>query len=202
MASVRERQKMRRTREIVETATSLFSERGFEETSIEDIADRAVVAPGTIYNYFGSKDGLLREIVAMHIEDRREQRMAILSDPPHDLIAAVDEIVDLMLDTSLERLNKDIWRQVLASAVGTLRDDSDLLELVTSAILEQFESLYEVLQSRKELSSDIAASDLAEASLAIADFHFYRMVCDDNVTIDATKDRIKRQLRILLKSWE
>lgn len=44
-----------RKREIVETALSLFSEKGFEGTSIQDIADAMGVSQGLCYRYFRSK---------------------------------------------------------------------------------------------------------------------------------------------------
>jgi AcrR family transcriptional regulator len=44
---------------IVETATSLFDERGFSETSLQDIADEIGIQRPSLYHYFKSKDELL-----------------------------------------------------------------------------------------------------------------------------------------------
>ena len=44
-----------RKQEIVETALVLFSEKGYENTTIQDIADRMNVATGLCYRYFKSK---------------------------------------------------------------------------------------------------------------------------------------------------
>ena len=199
MAGVRERQKHRRSEEIRSTALHLFVEKGFDRTTIEDVADRAVVAAGTVYNYFGTKDGILRQIIARHVADRREERQAFLANPPHSLQKAVAAFVDLLLDSSLDDLNKDIWRQVLACAPGRSSDTNNLLQTVTSAIVEQFQGIYEILQERGELDAETSAQDLAEASMAVTDFHFYRMVCDAKMSIADTKTAIKRQLEIVLR---
>lgn len=44
---------------IVETATALFDERGFSETSLQDIADEIGIQRPSLYHYFKSKDELL-----------------------------------------------------------------------------------------------------------------------------------------------
>jgi AcrR family transcriptional regulator len=52
-----------RRRQIMEAALPLFAERGFQGTTNRDIAEAAGVAPGLIYWYFDSKEGLLNAIL-------------------------------------------------------------------------------------------------------------------------------------------
>ncbi|MEQ9375997.1 MAG: TetR/AcrR family transcriptional regulator [Imperialibacter sp.] len=48
--------------ELIEIATQLFSERGFENTPLSVVCETANVSKGLISHHFKSKDGLLREI--------------------------------------------------------------------------------------------------------------------------------------------
>lgn len=48
--------------ELVEIATQLFSERGYENTPLSVVCETANVSKGLISHHFKSKDGLLREI--------------------------------------------------------------------------------------------------------------------------------------------
>jgi AcrR family transcriptional regulator len=48
-----------RRREILEAALDLFSTKGFDETTVQDIASAAGVAIGTVYLYFASKEHVL-----------------------------------------------------------------------------------------------------------------------------------------------
>jgi AcrR family transcriptional regulator len=51
-------------RRLLEVATKLFADRGFESTSVQAIVQKAGVTKGAMYHYFSSKDDLLFEIYA------------------------------------------------------------------------------------------------------------------------------------------
>lgn len=53
-----------RRNQILDAAVAVFAERGFHHTTTKDIAGRAGIAEGTIYNYFDSKDALLVGVMA------------------------------------------------------------------------------------------------------------------------------------------
>ncbi len=60
----------RKKNAIQKAAGELFFRKGVKETTIKEIAREAEVSQVTIYNYFGSKDGLVREIVLQIMEDK------------------------------------------------------------------------------------------------------------------------------------
>src|SRR4051794_24677990 len=60
----------RRTRAaLLQAGRELFEERGFADVRIDPGAERAGVSHGTFYTWFDSKESLLREIVAVVVED-------------------------------------------------------------------------------------------------------------------------------------
>ena len=50
---------------ILDTAEALFYEKGFEQTSIQDILDRTFLSKGGFYHYFHAKDDLLEELALL-----------------------------------------------------------------------------------------------------------------------------------------
>lgn len=62
-ASSAEQHAQSRREEILQAAAALFAEKGYQRTAVREIADRAGIAPGTIYLYFDSKGDLLIELM-------------------------------------------------------------------------------------------------------------------------------------------
>lgn len=58
----RDRNKLRNRREILEAALSVFAEKGYDRSSIQEIADRADFAVSTIYALFDGKEDLYRQV--------------------------------------------------------------------------------------------------------------------------------------------
>ena len=61
----RQREKLRQREEILEAALRLFSEKGYHNVSIHEIAARAEFAIGTIYAFFENKEALYRALMGV-----------------------------------------------------------------------------------------------------------------------------------------
>jgi len=124
MTGLRAKQKAQRRQLIEKAATALFVERSFNDTTIEDIAERALVSPATVYNYYGTKGELLLALVARGEEGIAEKvedfTARVASDDPIDLIAAV--IRSNVKDT-LSHLSRELWGHVVAY-ISTTKDDA------------------------------------------------------------------------------
>jgi len=57
-----------RRQQLLDVGRALFAERGFEATSIEEIATRAGVSKPVVYEHFGSKEGLYTFVVDQEME--------------------------------------------------------------------------------------------------------------------------------------
>jgi AcrR family transcriptional regulator len=58
----KEREKERRRQQIIVAAKRVFSEKGYNRTTIEDIAHEAELSPGTLYLYFKNKEELFTSL--------------------------------------------------------------------------------------------------------------------------------------------
>ena len=63
---------------LVEAATRVFAEKGYASTRVADIAVRAGVGKGTVYEYFASKEELLFAVFESINENIAERIRAVL----------------------------------------------------------------------------------------------------------------------------
>jgi TetR/AcrR family transcriptional regulator, repressor of fatR-cypB operon len=65
----KEREKRARQQDILKAARELFTAKGFRDTTLDEIAQKAEFGKGTLYNYFSSKDEIFHAIIDQAIED-------------------------------------------------------------------------------------------------------------------------------------
>ena len=66
---------------ILDAAEAVFAERGFHGARIQDIAERARIAVGTVYNHFEQKDDVLSALLEERTEGLLAQLRARAEDP-------------------------------------------------------------------------------------------------------------------------
>ena len=117
MTGLREKQKADRTGRILDAASTLFRVQGYDAVRIEDIAAAAEVSAGTCYNYFSTKGDLLLAIVSMEVQEVVEAGRAVVADPPADIAQALNRLIGLYYDHSLNYLSKAMWRTAMAQSI-------------------------------------------------------------------------------------
>lgn len=70
-----------RRAELIAAAQTLFFERGYDATSVEDIIGRAGVSKGAFYYYFPSKEAVLEAIAEQMAQETAIATQAIVTDP-------------------------------------------------------------------------------------------------------------------------
>jgi AcrR family transcriptional regulator len=94
----RQERRKRRTRQAIQKAAlELFAERGYRETTINDIAERAEVAPRTVTVHFPAKEELLLDAEPFTLDSLSERLSA---RRPHE--SALDALRDWMATTMTE----------------------------------------------------------------------------------------------------
>jgi TetR/AcrR family transcriptional regulator len=80
----KERERLRRQREFLETAEEVFSQKGFYSTTIQEISEKSEFAVGSIYHMFRNKDEIYTALLEMRMEEYLallEERINNSSDP-------------------------------------------------------------------------------------------------------------------------
>ena len=72
----------RKRRDILDAARTAFLERGYDETSMDDVAAKAGVSKPTIYKHFGDKDRLFSATIEAEIADAESNTQALINALP------------------------------------------------------------------------------------------------------------------------
>jgi len=127
-------------REILAAAERLFNRFGTGKTAVDEIADEAGVAKGTIYNNFGSKTGVINEIIKDKLaafEEKTDKMIHEMSDPVKGLQALITERIRVLTGTPF-------------LADGSLKKNTGSMKKLQQQMEEKFRAASEkILQSGK-----------------------------------------------------
>ena len=90
-----------RRQEILDTALKLFWEKGYEKTSMTEIAQAMQVAQGLCYRYFPSKEALFQTAVDQYAQRQVDQIASVLRKPGLTLVQVVEQM-PTFLETEAE----------------------------------------------------------------------------------------------------
>ncbi len=120
----------------------LFSKSGYDNVGIQEICDNSSITKPTLYHYFGSKSGLLEEIM---LENHKKLRNAIISSAEYsgDLPLAVNKTVRSYFNFA--KNNPGFYRIMLCSFCAPV--NSDLYRVSHKLMLNQYEIIEKLFKS-------------------------------------------------------
>jgi len=94
----KERERERRRQQIIVAAKRVFSEKGFNRATMEDIAHEAELSPGTLYLYFKNKDELYASLSLRILHYLLIRLEHLNSDKHADIEARISGLKEAMYD--------------------------------------------------------------------------------------------------------
>ena len=190
----KERERERRRQQIIVAAKRVFSQKGFNRTTMEDIAKEAELSPGTLYLYFKNKDELyasltLRVLQYLHIRMEHvnaeqqlssSERLQALKDAMYD----VYEFDPLILINMFHLQSSEALKNLSVELIGEIK------RLSSSAL----ESMAKVFRRgiAEEVIVDIQPIALADILWAL--FSGIVLWEESKRIIDPSKDFLKQTL--------
>ncbi|MEV0908808.1 TetR/AcrR family transcriptional regulator [Streptomyces hokutonensis] len=183
---LRERKKLETAKRIIRTAIDLFSERGFDGVSVQEIADASDVSKMTVFNYFGTKEDLVFWPMEEHFGDAaRAVRERAAGESAVDavrrqfleMVATRDPAVGLHTETFARQLRELVMatpvlkeRAFLAAQRGTRDMAAHLAEETGDLMLAM-----------------VAAAMISAARNALIEEHYSRIDAGEPVTTVAAE---------------
>ena len=167
---------------IMQAAMELFARDGFHNTSVSEIASAAGISKGLLYNYFGGKEDLLREIILGGFDLISE-----MFDPDHNGVITKEEMkqmVEGFFDNLRERVS--FWKLYF-----TLFLQESVLKLVEDR-LNDFMNQYLLLLTAyfKTIGSDDPETDAVLFGALLDGISFNYIANPDEFPVEQVKARL------------
>lgn len=206
----RERERIAHMNEVLTAAEECFLEKGYRDTTIEDIAKRADFAVGSIYTFYKNKEDLLNHVVLRiaqtQVADFKKDVIPVIDDP----IASLEALTKLWCEHAIKygdflRMSFHVRHRDSLESMRSPKNEK--LSPLNLQIRETFTEFKVLMQSvfEKALASnmvcDLTADELSIAFEGIA--HNYMIKCmfrNETPTVkSATADLLKIYKTLFLK---
>jgi AcrR family transcriptional regulator len=150
---LRERKRRRTRQALINAAMRLFQERGYEQTTVAEIAAAAEVSTKTFFNHFASKD----EVLFPNLSARIDDAVAVIKQ------RQPDDIMSDVLLKAMEHMLADAVRDELDGGLAAVR-----LPMIVSVPSVQAATLHRYFQAETRLAEALhdAYPDLLDAPAA------------------------------------
>lgn len=191
MGATREEKKRKTKKAIIKAALRLFDEKGFEKTSIEELARAAGIGKGTIYTYFQNK----AEIFYAFCEDQLEFVRSELAQKTDPDAPVVDQAMAVFMGDFVHvTQNSEFGRFFMQQVLFPEERDKNSFAEVDNKWLELLFSIYQRAQDRNELRKDIDPLYLAGHFYAL-----YILVVSSWYSGRIEKEEVEPAMRLLFE---
>lgn len=124
-----------RKKHVMETAHAIFVEKGFVETSVQEILEKSGISKGTFYNYFPSKNELLINIFEKIQTETERRRVEVLAGKKKSDKNAFVKQIQVKMEVGMENKLFALFNSVLLS------EDEELKRIVEQHHLDELKWL-------------------------------------------------------------
>ena len=157
-SSRRERRSAELRERLFRAALQLFAQKGYSETTVEDITNAADVGKGTFFNYFPSKDHILAAFGQLQIE-----KLQVAADAaPATKVPIRDFFHNLALDVVSEPARNPAMVRVLVQANLSSEPVRKTMRDIHSKATELLARIVKVGQDRGEIRKDLHSLEIAQ----------------------------------------
>lgn len=168
-----------RKQEILDTAMRLFYEKGYEKTSITDIAKAIGVAQGLCYRYFPSKEALFDSAIDQYAEEL-VRRFSIPANSDKRTLKEIVETMSVMVETE----NSDYYKTLHVVENKKFHDQLML------KVCEKLSKIVTKLLERAKEKGEISINDI-QTTASFCVYGQIGILLDGSYTAEEKEKRIR-----------
>jgi len=170
----------KRKEEILLVALKLFAKQGYHATSISEIATKANISKGLLYNYFKNKKDLLLQVSIYSINTSANEIFSVLKDsnntlsPPEKIKQGIELYFEMLVKQA------DLWKLSMSLALQ-ISDIPEIHQLMNDTFHRFFAEIEEMLKPMNIPDAGGKAKLLAAQLDGIA-LHYFALGREYNLT--------------------
>jgi AcrR family transcriptional regulator len=202
MSGIRQKRHDKTQSAILRATAALIAKKGFAQTSVEDIAQRAEVGVGTVYNYFGSKNSLLLALMQRDTKDLLKEGEAVSAHPGEKPESVLAELFWIYARGFLSRYERKVLREVFAVAFYQPEELGRELTRLDYQLMAQVGRLIEQFQRDGTLKKSLPVEQAAlvlYAAFAIAVMTYLQYA---EMSLESVRAQIASSIELILGDWK
>lgn len=201
MAGLREKQKEDRQRRILEAARQKFRSSNYRDVTVEAIAEDAELSAMTVFNYYGSKGGLLLSLVTESDRHLIEKIDDVLDDDHPTANTAILAYSQTIFNHAFSYLDQQTWGHVLSTSI---REGNSTFGRGFMALEDELRGLLAKLLDRlKTRGLVVSDCDCETAATVIYNVHnarFIEFASDPGILRSEIDQRTNQDLQFVAKT--
>lgn len=191
---------------LLETAEALFAEKGFEGTSVRDLAQKAGVNVAMISYYFGSKEKLFEALVEYRIGNTIIALDSILQDRLLDPPSKLEKMIDYYVE---KRMSNVCFQKIIQREISLVRNSTHIHNLLAKSWGRNLQALRQIIQEgqrqkifRKvdiEMTMATLMGTITQVNMFSKEFYSQMMELPRFEDNEAYRTYLKKKLKIHLK---
>jgi AcrR family transcriptional regulator len=198
----KEREKERRRQQIIVAAKRVFSDKGFNKATMEDIAKEAELSPGTLYLYFKNKEELYASLSLRILQYLHIRISHVINQTELDPASKLDALKEVMYDVyDFDPLI--IINMFHLQSSETLKNLSeDLIEEIKTLSRNSIGAMARIFQEGIDAGIFIDRHPVALSDITWSLFSGVVLWENSKKIIDTNKDFLKETLKIAFEVFD
>ncbi|MEY3525654.1 MAG: hypothetical protein RIR92_1719 [Pseudomonadota bacterium] len=199
----RERRKEARPQELLDAALSLFVEKGFAATRVEEVALRAGVSKGTLFLYFHSKEDLFKAVIQRNLSDH----FPVWNQEFDDFKGSTAEMVSYAMQTWWHKIGDTTASGITKLVTSEASNFPDVVKFYETEVMQPGQTLFKRILQRgidlgefKSIDTDTAVYSLVSVIFFISMWKHSLSACVDHSVFNP-ETFLQSHVQALMHGW-
>lgn len=196
MGGLRERKKKKTEESILDAGKEILLSKGYKDATMEEIAEKAEIGVGTLYNYFSSKAEIFVKVISqeLYLDEKYNEE--------------TDDMIEMVISylwkfiKNMQLFGKSVWRELFAVMFANIKTDNLMNKGFVNIDVVFIQKLEQLLDNAKEKQILSKGFDSKEAAYVIYSIIFTQTMMyiymEEN-TFEDYKAQVENQIRFLFE---